>query len=35
MRPLFADAEAAEDAVEQIIGDEGADDLAQFVEGEP
>ena len=33
-RSLFADAEAAEDAVEQIVRDEGTDDQAEFVEGE-
>src|SRR3954447_938365 len=33
-RELLTYAEAAEDAVEDVIGDDGADDLAQLVEGE-
>ena len=32
---LLADAELAEDAVEDVVGDDGADDLAQLVDGLP
>ena len=32
---LLPDAEAAEDAVEDVVGDDGADDFAQFVDGLP
>src|SRR5438270_2971002 len=31
---LFTDAEPPEDAVEHVVGDDGADDLAELVEGE-
>src|SRR5829696_3113479 len=34
-RGLFADAEPAEDAVEDVVGDDGADDLAELVDGLP
>ena len=32
-RGLLPDAEPAEDAVEDVVGDDGADDLAEFVDG--
>src|ERR1700682_1722662 len=32
-RRLLADTEAAEDAVEDVVGDDGADDLAQLIDG--
>lgn len=31
--PLLADAEAAEDAVEEVVGVDGADDVGEFGEG--
>ena len=32
---LFPDAELAEDSVEEVVGDDGADYLAEVVEGFP